>query len=269
MNQQQIGHIVARGHKPHPDRGTYTHSIYSQEVSGLSPDHEITQNGEPVKVPLLGRTLRVKDILPERLALGVDESGEILHQNDFHERYIDYLRGFPSNRDPMKEPVPNVKNFLLKQLDPARPPENGRAFYVDLGFDASRDTEAKQTGEWHPDGVSMDDWRKKNPELAAEIFGKNVNERDAKAAILFQMNADGDISDAVFKKRLAELYEDKKESAKVSEPVDEPVAAKAEAAPAEQETAPCGKSVRAGFIKQHKNFCKKPECAKSDEGVGA
>lgn len=263
LGPQSVEKLSRLGHTLHFDRGTYTHARYAQETNALTADHEIRHNGETIYSKRLGRNIQAGDVLPERLVLTVDQNGDVLGQNDFAERYQQYLREFHSDKTIEYEHVPNVLNYLLKRIDPSKSPTEGKVCYVDFDDDPLNAGKPKETGEWAPDGTRIDEWKRANPELAARIFTPPSSERDTKMEMLVELFRSGQIDADTFQSRSVAIFGGESVPAEEDgESADEPLAAASEhdAPVTDYETAPCGKNHKKGYLQQHQRFCKDPAC---------
>jgi len=263
LDQATVGRLALQGHTIHPERSSYTHAIFWERVKDLPKDSKVTEKGHPIPAPHLGRDLMVGDILPERLALGVDENSEILDGPNFSQQYRLYISEFGGMGQVADEPVPNVKTFLMVWPDPTQNPENGKTPLVEIGFDPNSGGDAKETGEWHPDGIRMSDWLRDNPQVAQS------DSNEARTKELVTLLDSGVIDAETLADRLLSIHgnetggEEAASGVGEIEPVEaesdtDTVSAGAVGRPKDQ--TPCGKTVTQGYMKQHVSRCKGEAC---------
>jgi len=111
-------------------RNSYTHAAFAKQLDAAT---EIRQNGARIWSRFLAKYVTVGDLLPERIALALDDKGNVVDQREFSENYRMYLTGFGlPKRDPALEPIPSVLSYLLMSVDTAFPEHDGR--FVELGY---------------------------------------------------------------------------------------------------------------------------------------
>jgi len=257
LDQATVGRLALQGHTIHPERSSYTHAIFWERVKDLPKDSKVTEKGHPIPAPHLGRDLMVGDILPERLALGVDENSEILDGPNFSQQYRLYISEFGGMGQVADEPVPNVKTFLMVWPDPTQNPENGKTPLVEIGFDPNSGGDAKETGEWHPDGIRMSDWLRDNPQVAQS------DSNEARTKELVTLLDSGVIDAETLADRLLSIHgNEEARGAEAASEADagEPEMVTAESSGRTRERTPCGKLVTQGYLNQHVSRCKGSAC---------
>ena len=173
MNKEMRINLASEGHIVHPERNSYTHRAFAKQIS---PDTLLQYRDKPVWNGFLGRYVQIGDLLPERVALAVDDKGNVVDQREFQENYRAYLNGFGlPKRDPNLEPCPAVLRYLLVWTDKSFPEDDGR--FVELGFTptAVRCDEPENTG-----GESVAVTQESSdpePEMVTAPCGKSVKAR--------------------------------------------------------------------------------------------
>lgn len=242
MDSKAILRHQTAGNPLHMDRGTYTMLQWSRP---WEKSHEIRDpDGRTIPLQRMNRNFRVGDALPERCAVALNEAGDLLPQHEFAARYKEWLRGFGTTRNIEYEPIPSVKDFITKVLDPKRNLAEMHASYVDFGsWLGGADAPGEQ--KWGPDGETEAEWRAKQKVLG----GVHVDATMEKARQLSDMKEAGDIDEATFSKRMTELL--KVPEVPLTSPAIFPDAPLAIAAP-------CGKPVQ--NVGSHMYHCKDDRC---------
>lgn len=272
MDQELVLTLSAQGHRVHQDRNSYTHQGFA---SNLPAEQEILVNGKPVHNVGLRRNVVIADLLPERVALAVDERGEVLPQEEFQRRWEVYWSGFQMKGKWDDDPIPRALPYLLTVIDETRGSDGSHIAYCDLGFDPHATGDVQQTGKYTTDGELYDVWLARHQQ--DEARDRVHDEVAAKATLLRQLAADGTIDQATCNEKLAKLLVESIEGAQEVEP-DEELAEEPDEVPAstdaqgpapitkstDSEVAPCGKKVSAGYVRQHAMRCTKDECKARD-----
>lgn len=257
MHEAQLRRWQIHGHTPVYERGTVR--LNGMQKS-FPKDLEVTvldrSTGEYRPLMLTcGRPLKCSEVLPERADLALDEEGHVLTQGEFEQNYSMYLNAFayPYGSDPNCEPVPNVVDFIRVHPDPYGESRG----MVEIGWDAKLNQEFSPKQRFGPNGETEEEWRK----------AQNQNSNDISAAL--KILAENQVELTRFLK--GEKFEPAPEPlVGDADPGPEPMAVReAVEATAENdhERAPCGKSVRKGYVKQHMRHCKNDGCG--DESVNS
>ena len=147
----------------------------------------------------------VKDVLPERRWAVVPETGKVMEQREFEDRYKQYLIGFGnlSDGDVICEPIPAADRFVNARRD-------HRGHIIPISYFNRR------TGKYeayNPDDVTyqpLDNGERYDP-TRDRFFNVNEEKTKAQAAkmekveMLRGMFEDGSIDEATFALKVAEL----------------------------------------------------------------
>jgi len=119
---QQTDTLLPRQHTYIPERGTYVPSWCPWDSQHLPTHVEVSCEKKMVGY-------KVSDVLPER-RWAIQESGEMLEQREFEDRYKKYLSGFalPATFDINAEAIPLVHRYVGVKLDPV---SEGRLIAMD------------------------------------------------------------------------------------------------------------------------------------------
>ena len=139
--------LQAAGHEIIPARRTYRHAGFKQD---FHPDTIVGVRGpDGTKTPLLnsfGGQITVGEILPERADLALDETGCIVPQSLFEERWVAFLDNTMLYGDPKMEPIPDVEKWV--RMIPDKFSEGPG--YIEVGFDAQKPAEMEATHVYDP-----------------------------------------------------------------------------------------------------------------------
>lgn len=138
--------LQAAGHELIPSRRTYRHAGYRQNHHG---DTIVGVRVDGLKVPLLtsaGKAISIQDVLPERADLAIDETGCVVTQAVFEERWISFLDNTMLYGDPKSEPIPNAEQWIRQTPDTFSESPG----YVEIGYDARKPADEIRTHVYDP-----------------------------------------------------------------------------------------------------------------------
>ena len=253
IHQDQVAKWLRYGHEPVYERGTVRLREFKKT---LPADREVTVFDKKNErwVPLMlscGRPLKCGEVLPERADLALDDEGRLLSQGEFEQRYMQYLSTFSytEGSEIGLEPIPFVVNYVKETPDRF---SESRGM-IEIGFDPKLDQEFKPKQRWGPNGETEEEWLKESQKNSSDIASAlQILAQNQAALQEFLMKQAGNV---------------RVEVAPVV--TDEPIGMSAEQAaeavgnPTE-ETAPCGKRIKRGYLAQHQRFCNSEDCG----GVG-
>lgn len=249
IHNKQLQKWQRFGHEPVFERGTVRLAGLKKT---LPPDLEVTVLDPATNeyVPFIltcGRPLLCGEVLPERADLALDEQGRLLNQAEFRARYEVYLDAFVyvEGSDTGFEPVPNVVNFVKETPDIYSESPG----MIEIGFDPKLNEEFKPRQKYGPDGQSEEEY---------------LRDREDRSDIAAALKSIADTQ-----RILAEKMQS------LEAPPEEPVEpqgmtaqdAVAATADTKHEEAPCGKRVKAGYVKQHKRKCNDDSCGGDGDNV--
>lgn len=141
--------VLTAGHEVIPERNCYRHKGYRKE---FDRDAIVKIDGVPF-ITEFGAVLKVKDIFPERADLCLDIDANLVSQQEFERRYIEYLAWFdrPEGSEVELEPIPCVTDFIAKTYDVYS--ESGSM--VTIGYDARKPAETVPTHQYDPRNDKM------------------------------------------------------------------------------------------------------------------
>lgn len=258
IQEKQVQKWLRYGHEPIYERGTVRLRDFKKT---LPPGLDVTVFSKELGtyVPLMlscGRALKCGEVLPERADLALDDEGHLLSQGEFEQRYEAYLSAFsyPDGSDVNFEPVPYVVNYIKEMPDPW---SDSRGM-IEIG--TPQDTgDFKPRARFGPNGETEEEWlkesKKNTTDIAAALQVLAQNQalltefltKQAGNVPIIDVNAKPVITDEPIGMTAAEA----------SEAVGSPT----------EETAPCGKRIRKGYLAQHQRFCNSDDCGGDGENT--
>lgn len=233
-----------------PERATMRLREYMKD---FDEETVVTVEGVPLLLPSSGRPLRACEALPERADLALNADGSLVSSAEFTERYKKWLTGhkMPEGTNVDYEPIPNPA-YYVRQIPDAYSESNG---LMEIAFDPLLDKEAAKPGEY-------DDQGRKRGEEGFEGDKTGDKLLDALVAQLSPEQAA-----AVIEQKLgievpvvgASEESEPFEAGDQEDPAPEPARG--------VDFAPCGKSVKPGYVSRHMLRCSQPECAERREGA--
>lgn len=231
VSQKQFAAWQVAGHEFIHERGVPRLAKYRKEF----PADQVVQRRNPKTFEVEpfrldnGAELKIGECFPERVDLCLDESGVMLQQHEFVDRYHEMLSSFltPPDFDVSSEPVPNVESYLNAKHDIWGESRG----YVKIDYDGPKDTKATFKPEYlldeNGDIISIEEFREANEKRGAQV--------DQMQELLIALG---------------------------QKVLDAP-----EAAPeVEGITAPCGKD-GVKNLGAHQRWCKDPACNTEDEAA--
>jgi len=250
------------GHEPVYERGVVRlHQFKKYFAPNVIVKEYVEEANEwaPVVLNSTFEELRAVDVLPERADLALDESGHLLHQGDFEQRYKLYLDAwvYEETADPNFEPIPNVRDFILEEPDSFSESRG----YIPLKFDPKLNQEFKPEKLYGADGESEDEFKANKAKEAINPLLDQILEGlspEQKIEALERMAA---------QQNIPLINGDEKQEDPT--PTPEPLAAAPEPGAKIKVAAPCGGEYTQGYAKQHARHCKNPECVSVAYGDGS
>lgn len=183
-------------------------------------------------------------MLPERADLALDEQGRLLNQAEFRANWQVFLDAFVyvEGSDTGFEPVPNVVNFVKETPDIYSESPG----MIEIGFDPKLNEEFKPRQKYGPDGQSEEDY---------------LRDKEDRSDIAAALKSIAD-TQRILAEKMQELETAPEEPQGMT--AQEAVAATADT---KHEEAPCGKRVRAGYVKQHQRKCNNDACGGDGDNV--
>lgn len=157
--------IITAGHEVVTERACFRHKGYRKD---FPKGTLIKIEGVPY-ITEFGAILRTDDVFPERADLCLDIDGNVVSQQEFERRYLDYLGWFgrPEGSEVELEPIPSVTDFLSKTYDVFG--ESGSM--VTIGYDAKKPAETVPTHQYDPRNDKMVEIEA-NQKMMVEILAK-------------------------------------------------------------------------------------------------
>ena len=255
IHQRQLQKWQMNGHEPVYERGSVRLANFKKSLPG---DLEVTVLDPATNdyVPFMltcGRALKCGEVLPERADLALDEKGRLRSQAEFEQAYSVFLDafGYVEGSDTGVEPVPNVVEFVRQTPDTF----SESSGMIEIGFDPKLDEEFKPQRRYGPDGQSEEEYQQEQADRT-DIASALKSIAETQALLAAQLNQVQSAPPAV--------------QEQAAEPVLGMTAEEAKTATADNDhtQAPCGKKVRAGYVKQHQRFCDADECGGDSENAG-
>lgn len=129
MDQELFVKWTAAGHEVISERGLFRHKSFKK---AFPRDAVVKVDGAPLMN--YGKPVKIADLLPERADLALDADGNVVSQEEFGRRYLQWLGwfSFVEGSDITAEPVPGVLDYLIRVPD--RFSESPG--FVDVNYDA-------------------------------------------------------------------------------------------------------------------------------------
>lgn len=163
--------VLTAGHEVIPERNCYRHKGFRKDIDRNTI---VKIDGVPFMTEF-GAVLRVKDIFPERADLCLDIDGNLVSQQEFERRYLEYLAWFdrPEGSEVELEPIPSVTMYISMTYDVFS--ESGSM--VPIGYDARKPAETVPTQQYDPRTDKMVEIEA-TQKMMAEILAKMADQSE-------------------------------------------------------------------------------------------